>query len=116
MANAHPSTLTVALLRMLPISNLAVSSALALGKVRRRTFLLGSLLGYLPQGIVAVLVGNGLADNFLKNMINHGPTQTAIQAVVIGVLLLAFYFRASPRVHQWVQQHFLRTSRQTGDE
>ena len=53
--------MTVALLRMLPVSNLVVSFALALGRVDSRTFLLGSLIGYLPQGVVAVFVGSGLS-------------------------------------------------------
>jgi uncharacterized membrane protein YdjX (TVP38/TMEM64 family) len=63
--NARPDIATVALIRMLPVSNIAISTALALGQVDNRTFLIGSLIGFLPQGLVAVLVGGGLADENL---------------------------------------------------
>lgn len=62
IANAAPSVITIAMLRMLPISNAAINAALAVSRANTRTFLLGSLLGFLPHGVIAVMVGGGLAE------------------------------------------------------
>lgn len=62
IVNAEPSILTIAVLRLLPISNAIVNAGLAIGRVDSRTFLAGSLLGFLPHGVLAVMIGSGLAE------------------------------------------------------
>lgn len=54
------SVKAVALVRQLPLHGLMITAALALSEVRTRTFLLGSFLGFLPQGAIATLIGSGL--------------------------------------------------------
>ena len=63
------------------------SIGLALSHVGNRAFLLGSLIGFMPQGIVAVIIGSGMAEEV--------PWAGAAQIGVAGVLLLAILFWAS---------------------
>lgn len=60
---AEPTVVAVAVVRMLPLSNVLINVGLALGRVSDRVFLAGSLLGFLPQGVVAVVVGSGIAED-----------------------------------------------------
>ena len=80
IAHAKPTVSSVALMRMLPVSNAIINAGLALSHVRNRAFLLGSLLGFLPQGIVAVVIGSGMAEDV--------PWAGAAQIGVAAVLLL----------------------------
>jgi len=76
-------------MRMLPVSNGLINIGLALSQVNSRDFLLGSLLGFLPQGVVAVVVGSGLSKEI--------PWAGGVQIGIAGVLLLGIYFWASKR-------------------
>lgn len=77
----RPTTLSVALVRCLPVSNLIINIALALSTVRNRAFVWGTLIGFLPQGGVAVLIGSGLTDDTALD--------GAAQLVTAGVIALA---------------------------
>lgn len=81
---ARPSIPAIALFRFLPISNAVVNIGLALSSADSRQFLLGSLLGYLPQGMIAVLIGSGLAESV--------PWSGALQIGIACVLLLALLY------------------------
>lgn len=61
LTDTSPSIMLVAVLRLLPISNLVINISLALSKIRLTTFLAGSMIGYLPQGVLAVLAGESLS-------------------------------------------------------
>ena len=80
LVHARPTIFSIALLRFLPISNALINVGLSLSSTGIRTFLIGSLLGYLPQGIVAALIGSGLAQDM--------PWTGTLQVAVAGVLLL----------------------------
>lgn len=57
--HAHPFSMTV-LIRLLPVgSNLLTNLAAGISSIRTVPFLLGSLIGYLPQTLVFALVGSG---------------------------------------------------------
>jgi uncharacterized membrane protein YdjX (TVP38/TMEM64 family) len=57
---ANPFTMTL-LVRLLPIgNNCATSLAAGVSRVPARPFLLGSLLGYVPQTVVFALAGSGI--------------------------------------------------------
>ncbi|MEI7430501.1 MAG: VTT domain-containing protein [Betaproteobacteria bacterium] len=81
---AEPGILSIALFRFLPISNALVNVALALSNTGLRAFFLGSLLGYLPQGIIASLIGSGLAQDAAWS----GTLQIGIAGVLLIALLL----------------------------
>ena len=81
IVHIKPTTGSVVLVRMLPVSNAFINFGLALSCVGSRAFLLGSLIGFLPQGFVAVVVGSGMAADV--------PWVGVAQIGVTTVLLLA---------------------------
>lgn len=87
IVHAKPTIASVALIRMLPVSNGIINVGLALGHVSNRAFLIGSILGFLPQGIVAVIIGSGMAEDV--------PWAGAAQIGVAGLLLVGIYFWTS---------------------
>lgn len=95
IVHAEPSVLSVALIRMLPITNVVINVGLALSRVDRRAFLLGSLFGFLPQGVIATAVGSGLAHDSPW----LGALQIGLASLVIFVLVrsLAQYWRGKQR-------------------
>jgi len=87
--HTEPTIASVVVMRMLPVSNGLINIGLALSQVNSRDFLLGSLIGFLPQGVVAVVVGSGLSKEI--------PWAGGVQIGIAGVLLLGIYFWASKR-------------------
>ena len=84
IVHSKPTVASVFAMRMLPVSNAIINIGLALSHVGDRAFLLGSLLGFLPQGIVAVIIGSGMATDV--------PWMGAAQIGVAGIVLLATFF------------------------
>ncbi len=84
IVRSKPTVASVFAMRMLPVSNAIINIGLALSHVGDRAFLLGSLLGFLPQGIVAVVIGSGMATDV--------PWMGAAQIGVAGIVLLATFF------------------------
>ena len=93
IAHAQPTIASVALMRMLPVSNAIINAGLALSEVGNSAFLLGSLVGFLPQGVIAVIIGTGMADDI--------PWAGPLQLVIVGILLvLTFFLSARNRKKQ----------------
>jgi uncharacterized membrane protein YdjX (TVP38/TMEM64 family) len=84
IVGTRPTALSVALVRCLPVSNLIINLALAMSRVRGRAFVAGTLLGFLPQGVVAALVGAGIADEVAW----EGAVQLAAAALIVLVLFV----------------------------
>ena len=82
----EPTIASVILIRLLPVSNAIANVGLALGKVSTRSFLVGSLIGFLPQGVVALIIGSGMADDV--------PWAGAAQIAFAGVLLVGILWWA----------------------
>lgn len=85
IVGTRPTALSVALVRCLPVSNAIINVALAMSRVRSRAFLLGTFIGFLPQGVVAVLVGSGIADEVAW----EGAVQLSAAALIA---LLIFWY------------------------
>ena len=83
IVHAKPTIASVVLIRMLPVSNGIINLGLALSKVRNRAFVFGSIIGFLPQGVVAVIVGSGVAQDV--------PWAGAVQLGVAAVLLAGIW-------------------------
>ncbi|MFT3847967.1 MAG: VTT domain-containing protein [Propionivibrio sp.] len=81
IVHTRPTVMSVVLVRMLPVSNAIINFGLALSRVGSRIFLFGSLIGFLPQGVIAVVIGSGLATDV--------PWASAAQIGIAAVLLLA---------------------------
>lgn len=83
IVHSKPTVASVFAMRMLPVSNVIINIGLALSHVGDRAFLLGSLLGFLPQGIVAVIIGSGMATDV--------PWMGAAQICLAGAVLLVTF-------------------------
>ena len=83
VAGTKSSVTSVALMRCLPLSNLIINLAFAVSSVRDRVFLLGTLIGFLPQGVIAVLVGAGVADDVAW----EGVAQLSLAALLALALM-----------------------------
>ncbi len=71
-----PTTLTVILARQVPLPSVVVNVGLGLSSVGHRAFLVGSLVGLLPQAIVVCLIGSGLVEESLSR---------ALLRIVVGL-------------------------------
>ncbi|MFU8818992.1 MAG: TVP38/TMEM64 family protein [Desulfurivibrio sp.] len=78
----EPTIFSVFLVRLLPISNLMINISLSFSAVNNRTFLLGSLLGFMPLGTAASLIGSGLAT--------EGTWLGLLQLATAALVLLIF--------------------------
>ena len=83
IVHAKPTIASVVLIRMLPVSNGIINLGLALSKVRNRAFVIGSIIGFMPQGVVAVIVGSGVAQDV--------PWAGAVQLGAAAVLLAGIW-------------------------
>lgn len=81
----NPFTMTV-LIRFLPVgSNLLTNLVAGVSSVRGVPFLAGSLLGYLPQTVVFVLLGSGIqVDPFLRVSLS---VVLFVASAILGVAL-----------------------------
>jgi uncharacterized membrane protein YdjX (TVP38/TMEM64 family) len=82
--------LAVLLIRQLPMNGFHNNLLLGLSPVGHRDFLLGSLLGYLPLGVTAVLIGAGAVQTDPSRLIQYAT------AALAAFLLLGFLLK------QWV--------------
>ena len=57
-----PGVAGVILTRLIPVPGLIATAALSLSPVRKRAFLLGSLIGLVPEAVPLILLGAGLFD------------------------------------------------------
>ena len=86
---ANPFSMTL-LIRLLPVgNNFATSLAAGVSRVPARPFLLGSLLGYIPQTMVFALAGSGVEMGA-----NH------------RVALAVLFFVASGAIGIWLYRHY----------
>lgn len=72
----------VFVIRQLPVSGLVINIVLALAAVRHSSFLVGTVLGILPEAIPATLIGSGATEW----MSGHGVLKIA--AAVVGLLII----------------------------
>lgn len=79
-----PGLAGVILTRLVPVPGLLGTMALSLSPVRRRTFLLGSLIGLIPEAVPLVLLGAGLFEG--------NPRQLATLGAAALLLILGCYF------------------------
>lgn len=84
--HVRSSVKAVVLIRQLPLSSVMINSGLALSQVSARVFLIGSFIGYLPQGVIAVLIGSGVVDE--KAMDGVGKLVAAGIVLLVGAFLL----------------------------
>jgi uncharacterized membrane protein YdjX (TVP38/TMEM64 family) len=80
------SVKAVVLIRQLPISSIMINTGLALSQVTEADFLLGTFIGYLPQGVIATLIGSGVVDE--KALDGAGKLTLVAVALLAGAAFL----------------------------
>ncbi len=76
----------VVLIRQLPLHGLMITGGLALSQVTTRVFLLGTFIGFLPQGVLATLISSGVVDE--KATEGFGKLLMAGVVLLVGAGLL----------------------------
>lgn len=74
------SVKAVVMIRQLPLTSVMINGGLALSQVSARVFLVGTFIGYLPQGIIAVLIGSGVVGEHAM----EGIGKLVAAGVVLG--------------------------------
>lgn len=80
------SVKAVILIRQLPLHGLMITGGLALSQATTPVFLAGTFLGYLPQGVIATLIGSGIVDE--QAMTGFTKLIVAATVLLIGAALL----------------------------
>jgi uncharacterized membrane protein YdjX (TVP38/TMEM64 family) len=80
---------TVLLLRQLPIHTMAVNITLGLTRLRHRDFLIGTLLGTLPESIPFTLLGTGIVSESASRSVSY-IIGSAVLLVAVGTLLARY--------------------------
>lgn len=89
------SVKAVVLIRQLPLHGMMITGGLALSEVSATVFLLGTFIGYLPQGIVATLIGSGMMDE--QALAGIGKLVVAATVLLLGAALLRRWQKAKGR-------------------
>ena len=80
------SVKAVVLIRQLPLHGMMITGGLALSEVSPAVFVIGSFIGYLPQGVVATLIGSGMMDE--QALAGIGKLIVAASVLLLGAALL----------------------------
>lgn len=89
------SVKAVVLIRQLPLHGLMITGGLALSQASARAFLLGTFIGYLPQGVIAALIGSGMVDE--QAMAGFGKLVIAATVLLLATVLLRRWRRKRTR-------------------
>lgn len=89
------SVKAVVMIRQLPLTSVMINGGLALSQVSARVFLIGTFIGYLPQGIIAVLIGSGVVDE--KALEGFGKLLAAGIVLTVGAFMLWHWRRRKAR-------------------
>lgn len=89
------SVKAVVLIRQLPLHGLMITGGLALSQASARAFLLGTFIGYLPQGVIAALIGSGMVDE--QAMAGFGKLVIAATVLLLATVLLRRWRRKRAR-------------------
>ena len=95
ITGVEPKIVSVFMVRQLPVSNLILNAGLAMSRVKSPAFIIGSALGFIPQGVAAALIGSGAA----KDSVSQGATRLGIAAVVaVSAGFFVWYVRTRKEV------------------
>lgn len=92
----RPTVLSVALVRTLPLSNIVINIGLAMSRVTSPIFLAGTLIGFIPQGVVAALVGSGIADE----TVSGGVLNLALAMALVTLVAIWSWRRSRSTVEK----------------
>lgn len=78
----------VVLIRQLPLHGIMITGGLALSRVSARAFLIGTFLGFLPQGMITALLTSGVVDAQAAEGLRNLVIAAVILSASLGLLYL----------------------------
>jgi len=90
--------LMVIIMRQLPLTSLLINVLIGLTSISMGIFLLGSIVGLLPETIIFALFGSSLQQSFVLRV------SIASTFWIILILVIRFFFRRSPLAQSVVQK------------
>lgn len=90
--------LMVIILRQLPLTSLLINILIGLTSISIGIFLLGSIVGLLPETIIFALYGSSLQENFVLRI------SIASTLWIILILVVRLFFKSSPLAQSVVQK------------
>ena len=82
--------LLVVIMRQLPLTSLLINVLIGLTSISMSIFLLGSIIGLLPETIIFVLFGSSLQESFVLRV------SIASSLWIVFILMIRLMFRRSP--------------------
>jgi uncharacterized membrane protein YdjX (TVP38/TMEM64 family) len=92
---AHPTLLSVFFVRQLPVPALLLNVLLGVVKTPHRTFLIGSLLGYLPSNAIVVAMGSAMGKEDASKALWQ-VTAGMIGLAVVSLVVMAVRRKLDP--------------------
>ncbi len=83
----NPSVLSVFLIRQVPVGGFFINLFLGVTSISTGTFLLGSLLGFLPEAVVVTLIGSGLGKESAFDALFQVLIAVVCAALILGIAL-----------------------------
>jgi uncharacterized membrane protein YdjX (TVP38/TMEM64 family) len=90
--------LVVLILRQLPLPGILVNVLIGLSSINSVAFILGSLLGLMPEAAIFALFGSSVQKDFALRI------SMASLFMILLVLVVKFYFRRSPLARELSQK------------
>jgi uncharacterized membrane protein YdjX (TVP38/TMEM64 family) len=91
---ANPTVFSVFLARQIPVGGFFINLFLGVTSVGTGTFLVGSMLGFLPEAVIVTLIGSGLG----KEATSRALLQVIVAIVCAAVVLGAAFLRKRSRL------------------
>lgn len=85
---AEHTIFSLAFIRQIPISGVVINTYLGATSVSHRTFLLGTLLGYLPSTVICVFFGSGVGISYDEETLAVTQLTIAAAAALLTLFLL----------------------------
>lgn len=96
---------SVLILRQVPLNSFFTNILIGLSAISHRDFLIGSFIGFLPEGIPAVLLGSGLPTGNLDRIVQLSLA-AALLLVFLAWLIRFFSSRAGAKKFDALRSHW----------
>lgn len=88
---------TVVLFRILPMPGFLTNAFFGITHIKHRSFLLGTLLGSIPPGIPAALLGSSMIEEQRHTQLAYGISSVAL--FIVLWFIIPFCLRNHPNIH-----------------
>ena len=90
--------LVVLILRQLPLPSILINVLIGLSSINSSAFMLGSLLGFIPEAAIFALFGSSVREDFALRI------SLASLSLIVLIIVIKIYFRRSPLARELSQK------------